>query len=102
MATRLTAEEVLLELEGSDGEVSSEDEDDYEGEGIVGYLPEPASYFSEAFEDSREDDSDDEDDTAMDWEDIGLERDNEDSSGEFRQFSSVTILRSSVTVILEI
>ena len=100
MATRLTTEEVLLELEGSDDEVLSEDESDYEGEGIVGYLPVPASYFSEVFEDSRGGDSDDEDDTAMDWEDARLERGYEDSSGEFRQFSSITILRSSVTVIL--
>ena len=42
--------------------------------GIVEYLPEPASYFSEVFEDSRGGDSDDEDDTAMDWEDRAGER----------------------------
>ena len=54
-------------------------------ERIVGYLPKPASYFPEAFEDSSGDDSDNEDDTAMDWEDVGLERGYEDSFGEFRQ-----------------
>ena len=68
MATRLTAEDMLLVLEGSEGEVSSGEESDYEEE-IVEYLPEPASYFSDAFQDrSGSDASDDEDDTDMDWE----------------------------------
>ena len=39
MASRLTREEVLLQLDHSDGEVSSDEDSVYGGEGIVGYLP---------------------------------------------------------------
>ena len=102
MATRLTTEEVHLELEGSDGEVSSEDEDDYEGEGIVGYLPEPASYFPEALRTVER--------MIVTMRMIPLWTGKMQGWREamkialvcFKQFSSITILRRSVTVIIEI
>ena len=87
----LTAEDVLLELEGSDGEVSSGEESDCEGKGIVGYLSEPASYFLDAFQGGcgvNSDASDVEDDTAMDWEDGRLERISENIYGRCRYCSS--------------
>ena len=70
MASRLTREEVLLQLDDSDGEVSSDEDSVYGGEGIVGYLPEAVGFSlggTEEDEAQDSDGSDEEEDSAMEW-----------------------------------
>ena len=50
MARLFTCADVLEQLEDSNGDVSSGDDSAYEGEGIVGYLPQATSFMPDADE----------------------------------------------------
>ncbi len=52
MTRWFTRDDVLDQLEDSDGDVSSDDESIYHGEGIVGYLPKATSFVLDAGEHS--------------------------------------------------
>ena len=67
MAARLTLEEVLERLEGDDCGLSSEEDSDFEGDGIYGYMAETDTAVSLAAKSSeRVLDSEEEDDLDSD------------------------------------
>ena len=68
MASRLSREEVLLQLDDSDGEASSDEDSVYGDEGIVGYLLKAVGFTLGATEKEKAldlDGSDEEEDSAM-------------------------------------
>ena len=77
MASRLTREEVLLQLDDSDVEVSSDEDSVYGGEGIVRYLPEAVGFSlggTEEDEARNSGGSDEEENSAMEWDAEGLKQ----------------------------
>ena len=76
---------MLLQLDDSDGEISSDEDSVYGDEGIVGYLPEAVGFTFGGTEDDEardSDGSDDGEDSTMKWDAEDLEEDSMSDSGK--------------------